>query len=135
MFSYSAYEKIRDAKGLRDGSVARIAGITRSTFTEWKAGRSHPKAEKLIKISDALGVSLQELASGELKPPLPTIEISLDEINRISPPGSSYEARCRELVVLFRDLSEEGQERVLQYARDLVDTGKYKKFSSHEERA
>lgn len=134
-FSYSAYEKIRDQKGLKDGAVARGTGITRSTFTEWKADRSHPKAEKLIKISDFLGCSLEELQRGELRPPLPTFELSLDDLRRLPASAAAYDRRIRELVVLFRDLSDEGQERILQYARDLADTGKYKKFQADEKQA
>ena len=89
MFTYENYEVIRDLRGLKNADVSRLSGIAQSTFTDWKKGRSYPKAEKLIRISDALGVSLQELASGELNPPLPAFEISLEEINRISTPGSS----------------------------------------------
>ena len=61
MRSYEIYSEIRNRKGMRDSSVAAASGIAHSTFSDWKNGRSEPKTEKLIKIADALGVSLEEL--------------------------------------------------------------------------
>ena len=54
MITYEKYAKIRDKKNLTDGKVAEIAGIGRSTFSDWKSGRSIPKLEKMQKIADAL---------------------------------------------------------------------------------
>ena len=54
MITYEKYAKIRDEKNLTDGKVAEIAGIGRSTFSDWKSGRSIPKLEKMQKIADAL---------------------------------------------------------------------------------
>lgn len=135
MFTYENYEKIRKLRGFRDADVSRGTDIAQSTFTDWKKGRSSPKAEKIIKVSDFLKVSMEELRRGELKPPLPTFELSLDDLRRLPASAAAYDRRIRELVVLFRDLSDEGQERVLQYARDLADTGKYKKFQADEKQA
>lgn len=60
MISYEEYEKIRDAKGMTDGQVAKLAGFGRSTFTDWKSGRSFPKWEKLNKICEVLECSRTE---------------------------------------------------------------------------
>lgn len=62
---YENYCKLRDAKGLKDADVARATGITKSTFSDWKSGRSVPKNEKLQKIADFLGVSLDAIVNGE----------------------------------------------------------------------
>ena len=62
---YENYCKFRDAKGLKDADVARATGITKSTFSDWKSGRSVPKNEKLQKIADFLGVSLDAIVNGE----------------------------------------------------------------------
>lgn len=56
MISYEKYATIRDSKGLTDGKVAERAGIGRSTFSDWKSGRSVPKYDKMCKIADALGM-------------------------------------------------------------------------------
>lgn len=62
---YENYCKFRDAKKLKDADVARATGITKSTFSDWKSGRSVPKNEKLQKIADFLGVSLGAIVNGE----------------------------------------------------------------------
>ena len=54
MNGYEIYEKFRDIKGLKDGQVAEKCGFGRSTFSDWKSGRSIPKQAKLEKIADVL---------------------------------------------------------------------------------
>ena len=54
---YEVYARLRDEKGVRDATIAKATGIGRSTFSDWKNGRSTPKDEKLQKIADYLGVS------------------------------------------------------------------------------
>lgn len=62
---YEIYCKLRDDKGLKDSDVARATGITKSTFSDWKNGRSKPKDEKLLKIADFFNVTLDYLRTGE----------------------------------------------------------------------
>jgi len=52
--TYEEYSEIRDSLNLKDGTVAARAGITRSTFTDWKNGRSKPKQDKMDKIMAVL---------------------------------------------------------------------------------
>lgn len=61
---YEIYCKLRDAKGYKDADVARGTGITKSTFSDWKNGRSSPKQDKLQKIADFFGVSTDYLRTG-----------------------------------------------------------------------
>ena len=39
--------------------VAKATGISATTFTDWKNGRSAPKADKLKRVADYFGVSLE----------------------------------------------------------------------------
>ena len=41
--------------------VSKATGISASTFSDWKSGRSTPKADKLARIADFFSVSLDEL--------------------------------------------------------------------------
>lgn len=43
---------------MKDANVAALTGIGKSTFSDWKSGRSEPKNDKLQKIADCLGVSV-----------------------------------------------------------------------------
>ena len=62
---YEIYCKLRDTKGVKDSDVVKATGITKSTFSDWKSGRSKPKNEKLQKIADYFGVSVEYLMTGE----------------------------------------------------------------------
>lgn len=55
---YRKYVELRDSKGLTDYKVSLDTGITKSTFTDWKTGRSKPKLEKLAKIAEYFGVTV-----------------------------------------------------------------------------
>ena len=62
---YDVYCKLRDSKGVKDATVAKATGINQSTFTDWRTGRSVPKKEKLQKIADYFGVTLDYLMTGQ----------------------------------------------------------------------
>lgn len=62
---YEIYCKLRDARGVKDADVVRETGITKSTFSDWKNGRSNPKNEKLQKIADYFGVTVEYLVTGK----------------------------------------------------------------------
>lgn len=55
---YEKYVQLRDEKGVTDYKVSLDTGITKSTFTEWKNGRSCPKVGKLKLLADYFGVTL-----------------------------------------------------------------------------
>lgn len=55
---YKKYILLREEKGVTDYKVAQETGITKSTFTDWKNGRSNPKLDKLKKIADYFGVTV-----------------------------------------------------------------------------
>ena len=55
---YERYCQLRDSKRLKDSDISRLSGISKSTFSDWKSGRSTPKPDKMQKIADALGVSV-----------------------------------------------------------------------------
>ena len=62
---YDIYCRLRDQKGMSDYQVSKDTGIPRSTFSDWKSGRYVPKAEKLQKIADYFGVSVEYLRTGK----------------------------------------------------------------------
>lgn len=64
---YEKYIKLRNEKGVTDYRVSVETGITKSTFTDWKSGRSEPKLDKLKKIADYFGVSIECFLEKELQ--------------------------------------------------------------------
>ena len=56
---YVVYTEQREKKGVSDYRVSRETGITKSTFSDWKSGRSNPKIEKIKKLADYFGVPIE----------------------------------------------------------------------------
>lgn len=63
--SYERYKSFRDKLGVTDAMVAEQTEITPSTFTEWKSGRSLPKAGKLYKIAQYFDCHIEDLLGKE----------------------------------------------------------------------
>lgn len=64
MSLYKNYARLRDSRQLTDYRVAMDTGISKSTFSEWKAGRSNPKTEKLKILADYFGVTIEYFLEG-----------------------------------------------------------------------
>lgn len=62
---YEIYCKLRDERNVKDSDVSKSTGITKSTFSDWKSGRSNPKNDKLQKIADYFGVTIDYLTTGK----------------------------------------------------------------------
>lgn len=62
---YENYARLRDKRGYTDYRVSKETGITKSTFSEWKRGRSNPKVEKLRKIAKCLNTTIEALLEEE----------------------------------------------------------------------
>ena len=59
--NYYNFEKLLRTHHTTVYRVSKATGIAASTFTDWKNGRSVPKADKLARIADYFSVSLDEL--------------------------------------------------------------------------
>ena len=61
---YEIFAKLLEEKGLKAADVTRATGINSPVFSEWKKGKSRPNTEKMIKIANFLGVSIEYLLTG-----------------------------------------------------------------------
>lgn len=64
---YERYAELRNQKGVSDYRVAKDTGISKSTFSDWKSGRSKPKIAKLKILARYFDVAVDELISGSEK--------------------------------------------------------------------
>lgn len=55
---YSKFEELLTKKGITCYRVSKDTGISQSTLSEWKNGRSKPKADKLKILADYFGVTV-----------------------------------------------------------------------------
>ena len=58
---YDVFEKLLKSHNLTVYQVTKATGISPSTFSDWKNGRSCPKADKLARIASFFSISLDEL--------------------------------------------------------------------------
>ena len=64
---YEIFAKMMKANGCTAYQVSKATGIAQSTLSDWKSGKSVPKADKLQKITDFFGVPVEYLMTGEEK--------------------------------------------------------------------
>lgn len=65
------YEKFKDLADERDVSAYRVAkdlGFSQSLFSDWKAGRSKPKQDKIQMIADYFGVPISYFYENQPEP-------------------------------------------------------------------
>lgn len=62
---YEIFQKLLEERGIRPADITKATGIASSTLTDWKAGRSKPKSDKLQLIADYFGVSIDYLMTGK----------------------------------------------------------------------
>lgn len=114
MTIYERYCMARDSKGLKDSNVASGTNIGKSTFSDWKSGRSIPKSDKLHKIAEFLEVSFEWLSTGEEKEDSP-IYYTNEETAAIA--QDIFENK--ELRLLF-DAARDAQPEDIQTAYDML---------------
>lgn len=62
---WEIFEKLREQRGVSLYQIGKDLGINPSSFSNWKAGRYTPKQDKLKRIADYFGVSVEYLMTGE----------------------------------------------------------------------
>jgi transcriptional regulator with XRE-family HTH domain len=54
-------KRYREAKGLTQQAVWEAAGISKSSYTSYEAGRGMPSADKIVSLAKVLGTTTDEL--------------------------------------------------------------------------
>ena len=57
--------KFRNERKITQEEFARLVGVDRSTVTKWETGKCKPTADKLVKVADVLGCTVDELLREE----------------------------------------------------------------------
>jgi len=104
---------LRKQSGLTMKQLGIELGMAESTVSLYETGKRSPDIQSLIRIADFFDVSLDYLCGRES-----------DNSERTFSPQQS------KVLSLFDDLNEEGQEKLIDYADDLVSSGKYIKMHS-----
>ena len=57
--------RLRSVRGMSQGDLADAMEVSRQSISKWETGASVPELEKLVKLAEIFGVSLDELVRGE----------------------------------------------------------------------
>ena len=76
---YEIFERLLQNHGVSAYKVAKETGVTQSTLSDWKRGRSTPKTENMKKLADYFGVSIDFLMTGKEKDAEPQPLTAKDE--------------------------------------------------------
>lgn len=104
----------REKHNLSQKEFAERLGITPTRLNYWEKDKREPAIEMIKLIAQNLDID-------------PNYLIGYQPQNKKAPSSEKdrlCEAKLR-LVELYRNLNHEGQEKVLEYADDLVSSGKY----------
>jgi transcriptional regulator with XRE-family HTH domain len=103
-------KEIKKQKGFSNDTLSIQSGIPKGTLAKILGSETKdPQISSIIKIANALEVSADYLVFGEVRKP--AAELSPVEVQLISD---------------FRSMNDEGQEKVVSYVGDLIQTGIYK---------
>ena len=69
--------KLRTEKGLSQGDLSEMLDVSRQSVSKWENGAATPDLDKIIKLSEIFGITIDELVKGE--------EVSATENSKISP--------------------------------------------------
>lgn len=104
---YEIYQRILDEKGLKNSDVSRGTGISNMTLSDWKRGKSTPKQDKMIKIAEFLGVSVEYLTTGK--------ESRLSKINADIDYAILTDDDSRNIIMEYQKLDDGHKEMLKKY--------------------
>lgn len=55
---YSNFKRLLEQNSTTPYQVSKATGISQSTLSDWKTGRAKPKADKLLKLAEYFGVTV-----------------------------------------------------------------------------
>lgn len=59
---------LRTSKNMSQGDLAEMLGVSRQSISKWENNSAMPDLEKIIKLSDIFGVSIDDMVKGDVNP-------------------------------------------------------------------
>lgn len=103
------FKELRISSGYTQQELANKFDVSQSTITMWENGKRQPDLETLECIADFFNVDMNYLTG------------TSEKTTRI------LDQQQHRLLAFYGQLNAEGQEKLLDYAADLVATGRYTK--------
>ncbi len=83
-------KQLREAKGLSQREVAKKIGVANTSYFAWERGKTKPKKDNLLKLSDVFGIPYEKLVKDE----------------------------AADLLSAFHQLTDKRKEKVMSYTQD-----------------
>ena len=83
-------KQLREAKGLSQREVAKKIGVANTSYFTWERGKTKPKKDNLLKLSDVFGIPYEKLVKDE----------------------------AADLLSAFHQLTDKRKEKVMSYTQD-----------------
>lgn len=110
----SRIKERREELGITQTELAKRLGVSKGAIGNYETDANSPRASTMYKIFEILQCDANYLYQDEI-----------GERDTIVPPAAD-----RKLLSLLHQLNDEGQEKLIDYADDLVMSGKYIKIQS-----
>jgi len=117
---YEIYQKLLDSRNLKNADISRATGISNMTLSDWKRGKSTPKQDKLQKIADYFGVSIEYLMTGKE----PTIDSSAQVYYIDEETARTAQEIYNNDKILFDVYKTADKDRLIAYAKKLSELRK-----------
>ena len=140
---YEVFEQLLQSHGVSSYKVSKDTGVTQTSLSNWKAGRSTPTTKTLQRIADYFGVTVDYLMAGKEEPKEKAPELTarderdiakdLDRIMEKLTAGESGPASYNgedldpEAAALFKDELEIALRRLKMINKDKYTNKRYKK--------
>ena len=79
--------RLRTKRNMSQGDLAETLGVSRQSISKWETDGAVPELDKLIKLSNIFGVTLDELVHGEDAAPTPSPEVTVTQVVHTAPSG------------------------------------------------
>ena len=110
-------KQVRESTGKTQEQVAQELGIPLGTYRNWEQTARGLNTKKLIMLADYYGVSTDTILGTRFAQSID------DQVQR------SNRTKIETLLInASRNLNDEGNDRLLEYADDLIRSGKYQKI-------
>jgi transcriptional regulator with XRE-family HTH domain len=122
----SRLREARKSKRLTQENLADLIGVAGSTIAGYEKGTSSPDDKRMMSMMEVLQVDANFLFQDEMR----ERGIYFDTLSQ------DKFSRGEELLVdCYREMNEDGQQRLVEQAQVMADSGRYKKRASASEMA
>lgn len=128
--------ELRNSRKLSQQELADLLGISKSSVNMYERGEREPGIDTLEAIADYFNVDMDYLTGKTSKIKIFDEKYDTEKLSKESEVYKAIDEcfgkQAAELVHLFNNFNEEGQEKLLDFAKDMSQLERYKKGSESE---